>query len=192
MRAPCPEATGLVPGGHIASVNLSAVHDFSKRPALEAKLIAGVGVEGDAHAGATVRHRYARRKSPDQPNRRQVHLIATELLDELARGGHLVAPGDLGENITTTGVDLLNLPSGTVLRLGEQAEVELTGLRTPCRLIDDFQAGLMSQMWGVDAEGRRFRKAGVMGVVVTGGVVRAGDPLNVGLPDEPRKPLSPV
>jgi MOSC domain-containing protein YiiM len=148
-------------------VNVSAVHDFSKVPALEARLLESLGVEGDAHCGTTVRHRFARRKNPEQPNLRQVHLIGTELLDELAQHGHVLRPGDLGENVTTTGVDLLGLPAGSLLRLGEDAEVRLTGLRTPCRLIDAFQAGLMKQMWGVDGAGRRFRKAGVMGVVRT-------------------------
>jgi MOSC domain-containing protein YiiM len=179
-------------GAHVTSVNVSAVHDFSKAPALEARLLAGLGVEGDAHCGTTVRHRFDRRKDPERPNLRQVHLIGTELLEDMARHGHALRPGDLGENVTTTGVDLLTLPSGTVLRLGEDAEVRLTGLRTPCRLIDAFQAGLMKHMWGVDHEGRRFRKAGVMGVVVTGGVVRPGDPLTVVLPAVPATRLQPV
>jgi MOSC domain-containing protein YiiM len=183
---------GRHPDGHVSSVNVSAVHDFSKVPALEARLLESLGVEGDAHCGTTVRHRFARRKNPEQPNLRQVHLIGTELLDELAQHGHVLRPGDLGENVTTTGVDLIGLPAGTLLSLGEEAEVRLTGLRTPCRLIDAFQAGLMKQMWGVDEAGRRFRKAGVMGVVVAGGVVRPGDRLAVVLPPEPWSRLEPV
>jgi MOSC domain-containing protein YiiM len=177
---------------HVSSVNVSAVHDFSKAPALEARLLTGLGVEGDAHCGTTVRHRYDRRKDPDRPNLRQVHLIATELLDELAQNGHALRPGDLGENVTTTGVDLLGLPAGTVLRLGQEAAVRLTGLRTPCSLIDAFQPGLMRRMWAVGEDGRRFRRAGVMGVVHAGGVVRSGDPLGVVLPPEPHTPLPPV
>jgi MOSC domain-containing protein YiiM len=176
----------------VTSVNASAVHDFSKAPALEVRLLPGLGVEGDAHCGTTVRHRYDRRKDPARPNLRQVHLIAGELLDELAQHGHPVRPGDLGENITTTGIDLLALPSGTVLRLGQEAEVRLTGLRTPCTLIDAFQPGLMRKMWAVDEHGRRSRRAGVMAVVDSGGVVRAGDPLRVVLPREPHAPLPPV
>ncbi len=179
-------------GAHVTSVNVSAVHHFSKAPALEALLLAGLGVEGDAHCGTTVRHRFDRRKDPERPNLRQVHLIGTELLEDMARHGHALRPGDLGENVTTTGVDLLGLPSGTVLGLGAEAEVRLTGLRTPCRLIDAFEAGLMKHMWGVDDEGRRFRKAGVMGVVVAGGVVRPGDPLTVVLPSGLATPLQPV
>lgn len=177
---------------HVTSVNLSAVHDFSKAPALEVRLLAGLGVEGDAHCGTTVRHRFDRRKDPNRPNLRQVHLIGVELLDEMAQLGHPLRPGDLGENVTTWGVDLLALPTGTVLRLGAEAEVRLTGLRTPCSLIDAFQAGLMGQLWEVDEQGRRHRKAGVMGVVVTGGVVRSGDPLTVVLPSGPHTPLQPV
>lgn len=186
------EVEPLRDGGHVTSVNVSAVHDFSKVPALEARLLEGLGVEGDAHCGTTVRHRHDRRKDPDRPNLRQVHLIGTELLDELAQHGHALRPGDLGENITTTGVALGRLPAGSVLRLGEEAQVRLTGLRTPCRLIDAFQGGLMRKMWGVDEAGRRFRKAGVMGVVVSGGVVRPGDPLTVVLPPEPWAALEPV
>jgi len=179
-------------GGHVTSVNASAVHDFSKTPALEVRLLAGLGVEGDAHSGTTVRHRYDRRKDPDRPNLRQVHLVGTELLDELAQHGHPVRPGDLGENVTTTGLDLLSLPVGALLRIGDDAEVRLTGLRTPCRLIDAFQAGLMRHMWGLDEAGRRTRRAGVMAVVVADGVVRAGDPLGVVLPHGPPAPLPPV
>jgi MOSC domain-containing protein YiiM len=187
-------ARGLYPivEGHVTSVNVSAVHAFSKVPVLEARLLTGLGVEGDAHSGTTVRHRYDRRKDPSRPNLRQVHLIATELLDELGRHGHALHPGDLGENVTTTGVDLLGLPAGAVLQLGDQAEVRLTGLRTPCSLIDAFRAGLMRQMWDVDGQGRRSRRAGVMGVVDRGGVVRPGDPLRVVLPPEPHVALQPV
>lgn len=179
-------------GAHVTSVNVSAVHSFSKDPVLEACLLEGLGVEGDAHCGTTVRHRFDRRRDPHRPNLRQVHLIGTELLDELARHVHPVRPGDLGENLTTTGVDLLALPTGTVLHVGEHAAVQLTGLRTPCRLIDSLQAGLMQHLWGRDEAGRRFRKAGVMAVVVAGGPVRPGDPLRVVPPTGPRVPLPPV
>lgn len=178
--------------GLVASVNLSPVHGFSKDPALEVRLLAGLGVEGDAHCGTTVRHRHDRRRDPERPNLRQVHLIGTELLDELTALGHPVSPGDLGENVTTTGLDLLALPVGTVLRLGEQAELSLTGLRTPCRLIDGHQPGLMRRMWGVDEQGRRTRRAGVMAVVDRGGAVRPGDRLTVVLPADRHLPLGPV
>jgi MOSC domain-containing protein YiiM len=180
------------PAAHVTSVNVSAVHSFSKEPVLEARLLAGLGVEGDTHCGTTVRHRYDRRRDPDRPNLRQVHLIGTELLDELAQQGHAVRPGELGENLTTTGVDLLGLPAGTVLRVGDEAAVRLTGLRTPCSLIDSLQPGLMRRMWGLDDAGRRTRRAGVMAVVVEPGPVRPGDPLSVVLPDGPQVALPPV
>jgi MOSC domain-containing protein YiiM len=183
---------GSVPGAHVTAVNVSAVHGFSKVPALEVRLLDGLGVEGDAHCGMTVRHRFARRKNAEKPNLRQVHLIHAELFDELARVGHPVRPGDLGENVTTTGVDLLGVPTGAVLRLGADAEVEVTGLRTPCRLIDGFRPGLMQHMWYVDAHGRQARRAGVMGVVRHGGLVRAGDPVTVVLPAGPHRPLAAV
>lgn len=179
-------------GAHVTSVNVSAVHSFSKDPALEARLLAGLGVEGDAHCGTTVRHRFDRRRDPGRPNLRQVHLIGTELFDELARHGHGLRPGDLGENVTTTGVDLLGLPTATVLRLGDEAEIRLTGLRTPCALIDSLQPGLQKRMWGLDGAGRRTRRAGVMAVVTRTGTVRPGDPLTVVLPDVPPVPLPPV
>lgn len=177
---------------HVVSVNVSAVHSFSKAPALEARLLEGLGVEGDAHCGTTVRHRFDRRRDPHRPNLRQVHLIGTELFEEVAAHGYPVKPGDLGENVTTTGVDLLALPAGTLLRLGTQAEVRLTGLRTPCTLIDTLQPGLMRRMWGTDEAGRRTRRAGVMAVVTSTGAVRPGDPLTVVLPAAPPTPLSPV
>lgn len=177
---------------HVTSVNLSSVHDFSKAPALEVRLLEGLGVEGDAHCATTVRHRYDRRRDPGRPNLRQVHLIPSEILDELAQRGHVLRPGDLGENVTTAGVDLIGLPARTVLHLGDEARVRLTGLRTPCRLIDGLQPGLMQLMWGRDEAGPRTRRAGVMGVVVSGGVVRPGDPLTVVPPAEPHVALGPV
>jgi MOSC domain-containing protein YiiM len=183
---------GSAPQAHVTAVHVSAVHGFSKVPALEVRFLAGLGVEGDAHCGTTVRHRFARRKDAARRNLRQVHLLSAELFDDLARLGHRVEPGDLGENVTTAGVDLLALPTGAVLRLGEEAEVEVTGLRTPCRLIDTFQPGLMQHMWSLDERGRRARRAGVMGVVRSGGLVRAGDPVAVVLPAGPHRPLVPV
>jgi MOSC domain-containing protein YiiM len=192
MHRTGPQGLHPIVGAHVTSVNVSAVHGFSKTPALETRLLAGLGVEGDAHCGTTVRHRYDRRKDPRRPNLRQVHLLATELLDELAQHGPALRPGDLGENVTTTGVDLLALPVGTVLRLGQEAEVCLTGLRTPCSLIDAFRPGLMRKMWALDEDGRRVRRAGVMGVVHGGGVVRPGDPVHVVPPPEPHAPLPPV
>ena len=190
--ATAPSGSSVARGAHVVSVNVNAVHTFSKEPALEAHLLAGLGVEGDAHCGTTVRHRFDRRREPERPNLRQVHLIQADLLEDLARLGHVVHPGDLGENVTTSGVDLLALPVGTVLRLGDTAEVRLTGLRTPCKLIDAFQPGLMRQLWVEHDQGRRARRAGVMSVVLTAGVVRPGDPLTVALPEPPHHALGPV
>jgi MOSC domain-containing protein YiiM len=192
MQLTAPNGVSSTLGGLLVSVNANPAHTFSKSPALEAMLLAGLGVEGDAHCGTTVRHRFARRKEPERPNLRQVHLLAEELFAELAGLGHRVGPGDLGENHTTRGVDQLALPTGTVLRVGDAAAVRLTGLRTPCTLIDGFQAGLRKKMWGLDEHGQAFRRAGVMAVVESGGVVRPGDPLAVVLPPEPHEPLAPV
>ena len=167
-------------------------HEFSKQRQPAVRLVEGLGVEGDAHLGTTVQHRSRVRKDPTQPNLRQVHLIPVELHEELLRAGHRVLPGDLGENVTTSGVDLLSLPVDTVLLLGETAEVQVTGLRNPCRQIDDFQPGLLKQVLGRDADGSVLRRAGVMGVVRRGGEVRAGDPVAVVLPPEPHRPTDVV
>jgi len=176
----------------VESVSLSARHEFSKAPAEAIKLVAGRGVEGDAHAGTTVKHRSRVAKDPTQPNLRQVHLIHAELFDSIAPLGHEVKPGDMGENILTRGVDLLALPTGTQLRIGEAAVVRVTGLRNPCSQIEAFQPGLLKQMVTKRADGTLERKAGVMGVVLQGGIVRPGDAIDVVLPDEPHQPLAPV
>ena len=167
-------------------------HRFSKPLRDEIRLIEGHGIEGDAHAGATVRKRSRFRGTWTEPNLRQVHLLQRELFDELAVEGHEVEPGELGENVTTDGLDLLALPRGTRIRLGDAAEVELTGLRNPCVQIDRFQSGLMKRLVRRDGSGATHRRAGVMAVVVDGGTVRAGDPLEITLPDGPREPLEVV
>lgn len=178
--------------GRVEAVSLSPEHTFSKTPQPEVCLLAGLGVEGDAHAGRTVKHRSRVAQNPDQPNLRQVHLIHAELLEELAGQGFTVRPGDLGENVLTRGVDLLSLPTGTRLHLGGAAVVEVTGLRNPCGQIDAFQPGLLAAVLGRDERGGLIRKAGVMGVVVSEGVVRPGDPVRLELPPEPHRPLERV
>ena len=155
-------------------------------------LLAGLGVAGDAHQGETVKHRSRVAQNPNQPNLRQVHLIHAELHDELRRRGFEVAAGQMGENVTTRGLDLLALPTGAMLRLGATAVVEITGLRNPCLQLDGLQAGLMAATLERDAAGNLIRKAGVMGIVRRGGDVRAGDVIQVELPAEPHRPLAPV
>lgn len=167
-------------------------HGLSKIVEPDILLFKGLGVVGDAHAGATVRHRSRVAIDPAQPNLRQVHLIHAELIDELAAAGFAVGPGTMGENVTTRGVPLLDLPRGTRLRLGEAAVVELTGLRNPCIQLEHYQSGLMNAVLGRDADGRLIRKAGVMAVVIEGGIVRSGDPIAVTLPPVPHFPLAPV
>lgn len=176
----------------VIAVSRSPRHRFSKTPALAIRLVAGFGVEGDAHAGPTVKHRSRVARDPAQPNLRQVHLIHAELFDELAARGFSVGPGDIGENLTTAGLDLLALAEGTHLRLGETALVEVTGLRNPCLQLDRFAPGLMQACLGRDAQGGLVRKAGVMGVVLTGGEVAPGDPIEVVPPSGPARPLRPV
>ncbi|WBB59715.1 MOSC domain-containing protein [Streptomyces sp. WMMC500] len=178
--------------GTVTAVCSSGEYTFTK-PAREAiTLLAGLGVEGDVHAGVTVRHRSRVARDPSQPNLRQVHLIHEELFAEVAAAGFRVRPGEMGENVTTRGVDLLRLPTGTLLHLGAEAVVEVTGLRNPCSQIDGFQGGLLKQVVGRDAAGNVVRRAGVMSVVLTGGVVRPGDPVVVVLPDAPHRPLQQV
>lgn len=176
----------------VICVAASATHTFSKSPQLFIHLVAGFGVEGDAHAGATVRHRSRVARDPSQPNLRQVHLIHDELLDELRADGFNVGPGDLGENVTTRGVDLLALPRGTRLRLGADAIVEITGLRNPCYQLDRFQAGLTAAVLDRDDAGNLVRKSGVMAIVIAGGLVQASDPIMVELPAPPHQPLAVV
>jgi MOSC domain-containing protein YiiM len=179
-------------GPRVLAVCRSGRHSFSKPTALQIRLIGGLGVEGDAHAGATVKHRSRVARDPAQPNLRQVHLIHAELFDELAAAGFRVGPGDVGENVTTRGVDLLALSAGARLRLGDAAVVEVTGLRNPCYQLDDFQSGLMQAVLGRDAAGEPVRKCGVMAIVVAGGVVLPGDPIAVALPQPPHRKLRVV
>ena len=177
----------------IVSVNASPKHDFSKSAQGTIQLLEGLGVAGDAHCGASVKHRYLARKNPKLPNLRQVHLIQCELFDELALRGFTVSPGQMGENLSTRGIDLLALPTDCELAIGADAVVRLTGLRNPCVLIDRFQPGLMAAVLDRDADGKLLRKSGVMGVVVQGGTVRAGDAVAVRLPlGQPHRPLVPV
>ena len=151
-----------------------------------------MGVEGDAHQGTTVKHRSRVRLNPDAPNLRQVHLIHAELHDELREAGFVVAPGQMGENVTTRGVNLLGLAAGTRLHLGTSAVVEVTGLRNPCAQLDKIHKGLMAATLGRDEHGNLVRKAGIMGVVLAEGEVRPGDPIRVEPPPPPHQPLAPV
>ncbi|HCG29394.1 MAG TPA: MOSC domain-containing protein [Thermomicrobiales bacterium] len=178
--------------GKVVGVSRSATHTLSKPSEPEITLVEGLGVEGDAHAGVMVKHRARVARNPDQPNLRQVHLIHAELFDELRAGGFTAIPGRLGENVTTSGIDLLGLPTGTRLRLGAEAVVEVTGLRNPCALLDEIEQGLMKATLDRDAEGNLVRKAGVMAIVITGGIVREEDTVEVMLPAEPHTPLVPV
>jgi hypothetical protein len=179
-------------GGVVAAVHYSLEHQFSKTSRAAVELRAGLGVAGDAHAGSTVKHRSRVAVDPTQPNLRQVHLIPAELHEELGKCGFRVAPGDLGENITTQGLDLLALPTGTRLALGSSAVVEITGLRNPCAQIEAFQPGLLAAVLGRDDNGRLIRKAGVMGVVLASGAVWPGDLIWVELPPLPHRPLERV
>jgi hypothetical protein len=178
--------------GVVAAVSRSAAHTMGKPNQACVELLAGLGVAGDAHLGETVKHRSRVARDPRQPNLRQVHLLQAELLDELRAAGFAVSAGQLGENVTTRGLDLLGLPSGTRLHLGAQAVVEVTGLRNPCRQLDGIQPGLMAATLGRDARGKLVRKAGIMAVVLAGGQVRSGDPIRVELPPEPHRALEPV
>lgn len=176
----------------VTAVSLRRGHHFSKTNSLSIRLLKGLGVDGDAHMGETVKHRSRVAKDPSLPNLRQVHLIHEELFDELAPKSFIVRPGEMGENVTTRGIDLLGLPTGARLHLGDNAVVEVTGLRNPCIQIDRFQKGLMAATLDRDANGNLIRKAGVMSIVLAGGDVRPGDPIRVELPDGPHKPLLPV
>jgi MOSC domain-containing protein YiiM len=178
--------------GSVVAVSRDGAHRFSKPVVESIRLLPGLGVEGDTHAGRTVQHRSRVARDPSQPNLRQVHLIHVELLEGLTEQGFRVSAGVLGENVTTRGVDLLALPTGTRLQLGPSAVLELTGLRNPCRQLNAYQPGLMNAVLGRDADGGLVRLAGVMAVVEAGGVVQAGDAITIRLPSRPHRALSPV
>ncbi|WIG59464.1 MAG: hypothetical protein OJF49_002211 [Ktedonobacterales bacterium] len=178
--------------GTVAAVSRSASHSFSKDNHQIIYLREGLGVDADAHAGVTVQHRSRVARDPHQPNLRQVHLIHAELHQELRDAGFHVSAGQMGENITTQGIDLLALPTGTRLRLGDTAIIEITGLRNPCTQLDQLQPGLMAAVLDRDADGNLIRKAGVMAVVLASGPVRPGDPITITLPPAPHHPLQPV
>jgi hypothetical protein len=178
--------------GAVVSVSCCATHAFSKPQRDSIRLLAGLGVEGDAHMGATVRHRSRFAKGQLMPNLRQVHLVHEELLEALRAAGFRVAPGVIGENVTTRGLDLLELPRGARLHLGREAVVEVTGLRNPCRQLDDYQKGLKAATLDRDPDGRLIRKAGIMSVVLVGGEVRPGDVIRVELPAAPLQKLEVV
>lgn len=178
--------------GRVTAVSRNEVYSFTKPNRDSIILLAGLGVEGDVHAGVTVKHRSRIAQDPTQPNLRQVHLIHEELFAEVSDAGFEVAPGALGENITTSGIDLLGLPVGTLLRIGDEALLEVTGLRNPCLQIDAFQQGLLKRVVGRDEAGGIVRKAGIMTIVSRGGVVRPGDKIHAELPSGPHRPLDRV
>lgn len=176
----------------VTAVSSNGAYSFTKPNRESINLLAGLGVEGDVHSGVTVKHRSRVAQDPTQPNLRQVHLIHEELFGEVGDAGFRVAAGELGENITTRGIDLLALPTGALLRIGDEAVVEVTGLRNPCLQIDNFQRGLLKQVVGRGEDGSLVRKAGIMGVVREGGVVRPGDVIKVVVPEGPHRPLERV
>ncbi|WP_078612964.1 MOSC domain-containing protein [Streptomyces canus] len=178
--------------GRVTAVSSNGEYSFTKPNRDSVRLLTGLGVEGDVHAGVTVKHRSRVAQDPTQPNLRQVHLIHEELFAEVGEEGFKVVPGELGENITTRGIDLLGLPVGTLLRIGDSAVLEVTGLRNPCLQIELFQDGLLKQVVGRDAAGNIVRKAGIMSIVKEGGVVRPGDAIEMELPSGPHRPLDRV
>jgi len=178
--------------GIVTAVSKSPAYTFSKPNQEQIELLTGLGVAGDAHMGTTVKHRSRVARNPTQPNRRQVHLIHAELHDELQESGFVVGAGQMGENITTRGIDLLGLPTGARLHLGATAVVEVTGLRNPCAQLNGLQPGLLDKVLVRGEQGELVRKAGVMGIVLVGGEVHPGDTIRVVLPPEPHRALEPV
>lgn len=178
--------------GVVVAVSRSPAHTFTKQNQKSIQLLTGLGVEGDSHLGKTVKHRSRVAVDPTQPNLRQVHLIHAELHNELQASGFVVSAGQMGENITTRGIDLLSLPTSTKLHIGDTAIVEITGLRNPCTQLDRFQSGLMAAVLGHDEQGKLIRKAGVMGIVIVGGKVEPGNSIYIELPPQPHQPLDRV
>jgi MOSC domain-containing protein YiiM len=178
--------------GEVVATCRSSEHAFTKPRGRSIRLLAGLGVEGDAHLGTFVKHQSDAKRNPRAPNLRQVHLIHDELLRELKAAGYDVDPGVMGENITTRGIDLLALPRGAKLHVGSDAILEVTGLRNPCRQLDNYQIGLMKAVLDRDAQGNLIRKAGIMTIVLVGGEVCEGDIIGVELPAGPSLPLEAV
>lgn len=178
--------------GEVVSVSKSAIYSFSKQVFSEITLLKGLGIKGDIHAGKKVKHRSRVRRDPSQPNLRQVHLMHQELFEELKPKGFEVHPGEMGENITTKGIEILKLPQGTLLKIGEEAVIKITGLRNPCAQLNGLKDGLMNVLVFKDEAGNVIRKAGIMSVVEVGGIVRQGDRIKVELPAEQHLPLEKV
>lgn len=176
----------------VVSVSARDGHGLGKTVCDTITLIAGEGVAGDAHCGIKVKHRSRVAQNPDQSNLRQVHLIGADLLDELAARGFAVGPGALGENILTSGLDLLALGTGTTLSIGESAVVVITGLRNPCHQLNGHSAGLMDALLDKADDGSLIRKGGVMAIVIRGGAIRAGDTITLDVSPTPHRPLLPV
>jgi MOSC domain-containing protein YiiM len=176
----------------VVAVSCSPRHTLAKPNQDSIRLVEGLGVEGDAHAGQTVKHRSRVARDPSQPNLRQVHLVHAELFEELKASGFDITPGRMGENITTAGVDLLALATGTRLHIGNEAIVEVTGLRNPCHQLDKVQPGLMAAVLNKNPAGKLIRKAGIMAVVLKGGEIRPGDAIQAEPPPEPHQPLECV
>jgi MOSC domain-containing protein YiiM len=177
---------------YVVAVHCQAVHVFSKATVPHVVLVEGHGVRGDAHYGVTVKHRSRVTKDPTQANLRQVHLIHEELFAEVLKYGFPVRPGQMGENITTRGIDLLSLATGTRLKIGADAVVEVTGLRNPCSQIENFKPGLLAAVLGRTADGSLLRKSGIMGIVLNGGLIQAGDAIAVVHEPTEYRPLQPV
>ncbi len=175
--------------GNVVAVCRNRKHEFSKELQVNINLIKMFGVEGDAHAGKYVKHRARVKKDPSQINFRQVHLVESESLDDLKRDGYEVRPGELGENITTKGIQLVDLPEGAILKIGRLVRLEITGLRKPCKQIDGFQDGLLQMVISKDKTGKLDIKSGVMSIVTQGGIVTPGDEIEIIYPDQPYKEL---
>lgn len=171
--------------GIVVAVSKSIQRKFGKDNQVSIKLVQGLGIEEDCHSGTTNQHLYAMRKNPEQPNLRQVHLMHTELFTELKQEGFDVAAGQMGENITTEGIDILNLPLNTVLKIGKEAQIQITGLREPCSKIDTIQKGLMKAVLAKDEQGNIIRKSGIMSIVIKSGEVKSGDSIEIILPQKP-------
>lgn len=181
----------MITSGIVTALSKNAKHNPSKEPVDHLQLLEGLGVAGDAHAGVTVKHRSRVAKDPTQPNLRQIHLIHAELHDELAAAGFHIVAGQMGENITTRGIDLLGLPRGAQLRIGSTL-IEVTGLRNPCHQLNSLEDGLLDAVLDRDEAGNLVRKAGIMGVVLQGGEIVIGDEVQVELPNAPFEALAPV
>jgi len=168
---------GKFPDGFVLALCRNENPGIPKIQVDSIQLVEEFGVEGDYHAGKTIRHRYLAKKDPDQPNHRQVLLIDAKILGDLDQRGIRIIPGQMGENIVCYGIDVMLLEIGTRFTAGE-ALLEITEARHPCHQLNDSHPDLYQAVIE-EIGGEEIYSAGVFARVIRGGNVDAGNSIFV-------------